>query len=138
MTTESQAHAEVKVGSARSFAAVFCTVFALVGLAPLISGGSVRAWALGVSGVLLFFTFFFTSVLQPLNALWFRFGMLLSRIVNPVVMLLIYAVAIVPFGIAARIFGKDLLKLKKDPNAKSYWVERKPPGPAPESIEQQF
>jgi hypothetical protein len=138
MTAESQGHAEVKVGSARSFAIVFCVVFALIGLLPLINGGPMRVWALGVAGVFLFFTFFFTSVLQPLNVLWFRFGMLLSRIVNPLVMLVIYAIAIVPFGIAARLFGKDLLKLKTDPNAKSYWVEREPPGPAPESIEQQF
>jgi hypothetical protein len=138
MTTETQSHTEIKVGSARSFAVVFCIVFALIGLAPLFSAGSIRAWALGVSGVFLFLAFFYTSVLQPLNIWWFRFGMLLSRIVNPLVMLLIYAVAIVPFGIAARIFGKDLLRLKTDPHAKSYWIDREPPGPTPESIEQQF
>jgi hypothetical protein len=138
MTAESQGHAEIKAGSPRSFAVVFCVVFALIGLLPLINGAPPRVWALGVSGVFLFFTFFFTSVLQPLNVLWFRFGMLLSRIINPIVMLLIYLVAIVPFGVAARLFGKDLLKLKMDPHAKSYWVERQPPGPAPESIEQQF
>jgi hypothetical protein len=138
MTTESQAHADIEVGSARSFAIVFCVVFALIGLLPLLGGGAVRVWALGISGVFLFFVFFFTSLLQPLNVLWFKFGMLLSRIVNPLVMLLIYALAIVPFGVAARMFGKDLLKLKLDPNAKSYWIDREPPGPTPESIEQQF
>jgi hypothetical protein len=138
MTTENHSHAEVKVGSARSFAIVFCVAFAVIALLPLLSGRSIRVWSLGVSGVFLFFTFFFTSALQPLNILWFRFGILLGKIVNPIVMLLIYAVAIVPFGVAARLFGKDLLKLKTDPNAKSYWVEREPPGPTPESIEQQF
>ncbi len=138
MTTETQSFADVKVSSARSFAVVFCVVFAVIGLLPLISGSGIRIWALAVSAVFLFFTFFFTSVLQPLNVLWFRFGMLLSRIVNPVVMLLIYALTIVPFGVAARLFGKDLLKLKLDQNAKSYWIDRQPPGPMPESIEQQF
>jgi hypothetical protein len=138
MTTETHSFTDIKVSSTRSFAVVFCVVFALIGLLPLISGGGVRAWALAVSAVFLFFTFFFTSVLQPLNILWFRFGMLLSRIVNPIVMLLIYALTIVPFGVAARVFGKDLLKLKLEPNSKSYWIERQPPGPAPESIEQQF
>jgi hypothetical protein len=138
MTTEAQSFTDIKVSSTRSFAVVFCVVFAIIGLLPLVAGGGVRVWALAVSAVFLFFTFFFTSVLQPLNVLWFRFGMLLSRIVNPIVMLLIYALTIVPFGVAARLFGKDLLKLKLDPNAKSYWVEREPPGPMPESIEQQF
>ncbi len=138
MTTETQSFTDIKVSSARSFAVVFCVVFALIGLLPLVSGGGVRVWALAVSAVFLFFTFFFTSVLQPLNVLWFRFGMLLSRIVNPIVMFLIYAVAIVPFGVAARLFGKDLLRLKLEPNSKSYWIDRQPPGPAPDSIEQQF
>jgi hypothetical protein len=138
MTTETHSFTDIKVSSTRSFAVVFCVVFALIGLLPLISGGGVRVWALAVSAVFLFFTFFFTSVLQPLNVLWFRFGMLLSRIVNPIVMFLIYAVAIVPFGVAARLFGKDLLRLKLEPNSKSYWIDRQPPGPAPDSIEQQF
>jgi hypothetical protein len=138
MTTENQSHADIKVGSARSFAIVFCLAFAVIGLLPLIGGDPMRIWALAVSAVFLFFTFFYTEVLQPLNVLWFRLGMLLSRIVNPLIMFLIYAVAIVPFGIAARVFGKDLLKLKMDPNVKSYWVDREPPGPAPESIKQQF
>jgi hypothetical protein len=138
MTTESQSHAEIKVGSARSFALVFCAVFLVIGLLPLIRAGEIRFWALGVSAVFLFFAFFFTSVLQPLNVLWFKFGMLLSKIVNPIVMLLIYVLAFVPTGIFVRILGKDLLKLKRDPDAKSYWVNREPPGPAPESIEQQF
>jgi len=138
MTTETQSFVDVKVSSARSFAVVFCVVFAVIGFLPLVSGGEIRVWALGVSAIFLFFTFFFTSVLQPLNVLWFRFGMLLSRIVNPIVMFLIYAVAIVPFGVGARLFGKDLLKLKLEPNSKSYWIDRQPPGPAPDSIEQQF
>ncbi len=138
MTTETQSFVDVKVSSTRSFAVVFCVAFALIGFLPLVSGGGIRAWAVGISAVFLFFTFFYTSVLQPLNVLWFRFGMLLSRIVNPIVMFLIYAVTIVPFGVAARLFGKDLLKLKLDPNCKSYWIDRQPPGPAPDSIEQQF
>jgi hypothetical protein len=138
MTTETQSFTDIKVSSTRSFAVVFCVVFAVIGLLPLISGTGVRVWALAISAVFLFFTFFFTSVLQPLNVLWFRFGMLLSRIVNPVVMFVIYALTIVPFGVGARLFGKDLLKLKLDPNAKSYWIDREPPGPMPESIEQQF
>lgn len=138
MTAENQSFTDIKVSSTRSFAVVFCVVFSVLAFLPLISGGSVRVWALAISGLFLFFTFFFTSVLQPLNLLWFRFGMLLSRVVNPLVMLILYAVAIVPFGITARLFGKDLLRLKLDPNAKSYWIQRQPPGPAPESIEQQF
>ncbi|MCC5870727.1 MAG: hypothetical protein JJU27_19685, partial [Gammaproteobacteria bacterium] len=107
------------------------------GLYPLLAGGGVRIWALSISGVFLFFTFFFTSVLQPLNVLWFRFGMLLARVVNPIVMFLIYIVTIVPFGLGARLFGKDLLRLRLDKSADTYWVDRAPPGPEPTSLEDQ-
>jgi hypothetical protein len=37
-----------------------------------------------------------------------------------------------------RLFGKDFLRLKRDPQAKSYWIERTPAGPAPDSMKNQF
>jgi hypothetical protein len=138
MSSDHQGHSKIEVGSTRSFGIVFCVVFALIGLYPLLGGSPVRIWSLIISGVFLFFAFFFSSVLQPLNVLWFRFGMLLARIVNPIVMFIIYIVTIVPFGLGARLFGKDLLRLKLERDQASYWVEREPPGPKPKSLENQF
>ena len=137
METDRQGYTKIEVGTSRSFAIVFFIVFALIGLYPLLKGAEVRIWALAISGIFLFFTFFFTSVLQPLNMLWFRFGMLLARIVNPVVMFIIYVITIVPFGLGARLFGKDLLQLRFDKRAETYWVDRAPPGPEPESLQDQ-
>jgi hypothetical protein len=37
-----------------------------------------------------------------------------------------------------RLFGKDPLRLKRDPAAATYWIERTPPGPKPESLGDQF
>ena len=138
MSSEHQGHSKIEVGSTRSFGIVFCVVFALIGFYPLLGGSPVRIWSLMISGVFLFFAFFFSSVLQPLNVLWFRFGMLLAKIVNPIVMFIIYIVTIVPFGLGARLFGKDLLRLKLERDQASYWVEREPPGPKPKSLENQF
>jgi hypothetical protein len=138
MSSEHHGHSKIEVGSTRSFGIVFFVVFTLIGLYPLSSGAPVRTWSLGVASVFLFFSFFFSNVLQPLNVLWFRFGMLLARIVNPVVMFFIYVITIVPFGLGARLFGKDLLRLKLDPKQPSYWVAREPPGPEPKSLENQF
>jgi len=98
----------------------------------------VRSWSLVVAGIFLFFAFFFSWVLKPLNLIWFRFGMLLAKIVNPIVMLVIYTVTIVPFGLGARLFGKDLLRMKLDANQESYWIKRDPPGPEPKSLKNQF
>lgn len=138
MSIESREHTQVEAGSSRSFGIVFSVVFAAIGLYPLLSSGEPRLWALAVSVALLAASLFIPGVLQPLNLLWFRFGMLLSRVVNPIVMLLIYVLTVIPIGIGMRLAGKDLLKLNLEPEADSYWIDRAPPGPEPESLQDLF
>ncbi len=138
MSSDLQQHSQVEVGSNRSFGLVFFAVFLVIGLFPLLGDGPVRLWSLIIAGIFLFFSFVFSEVLQPLNRLWFKFGMLLAKIVNPIVMFIIYALTIVPFGLGARLMGKDLLGRKLHPEQDSYWIEREPPGPKPESLKNQF
>ena len=76
--------------------------------------------------------------LAPLNRAWTRLGLILFKVVNPVVLGLIYLTTIVPIGLLMRLLGRDLLSLKLDRQAKSYWVVREPPGPAPETMIHQF
>jgi len=63
---------------------------------------------------------------------------LLHHIVSPVALALVFYLAIMPTGLVMRLFGKDFLRLKLDPQAKSYWIERTPAGPAPDSMKNQF
>jgi len=96
-------------------------------------------WALGgVGGALLLSGLIAPAILAPLNKAWTKLGLLLFTIVNPIVLGLIFLLTIVPIGLALRAFGKDPLRLKFEPDAKSYWIDRDPPGPAPESMPQQF
>jgi hypothetical protein len=37
-----------------------------------------------------------------------------------------------------RLCGKDSLRLRREPDAASYWIEREPPGPPPETMRNQF
>ncbi len=92
----------------------------------------------GVGLVLFVMGLIAPAVLAPLNRAWMKLGLLLFTIVNPIVLALIFLVTIVPIGLALRAFGKDPLRLKFEPDAKSYWIERDPPGPAPESMPLQF
>ncbi len=79
------------------------------------------------------------SILRPANWLWFKFGMLLHMIVTPVVMAAVFFTAVSATGIAMRLLGKNLLQLKPPKRrADSYWIPRHPPGPAPESLKDQF
>lgn len=96
-------------------------------------------WTLGgIGAALVVFGLVAPSLLAPLNRGWTKLGLLLFKIVNPIVLGLIFALTIVPIGLLLRAFGKDPMCLSFEPDAKSYWIERDPPGPAPDSMPQQF
>lgn len=96
-------------------------------------------WLLGVVGLaLVVLGFLAPAILAPLNKAWTKLGLLLFKVVNPIVLGLIFLLTIVPIGLALRAFGKDPLRLKFDADAKSYWIPREPPGPTPDSMPQQF
>lgn len=129
---------DVKLGSERAFGIVFAVVFAIIALWPLIGGNTPRIWALVIAAAFLAVSLIRPRVLRPLNLLWFRFGMLLHRIISPVILGLMFFVSVTPIALLMRVFGKDPLRLKFDPEAESYWITRDPPGPEPESLKNQF
>jgi saxitoxin biosynthesis operon SxtJ-like protein len=137
---------DVKMGSDRGFGVVFAVVFALIGIWPALRLGwiprfdaaALRLWALAVAGLFLAAAVLSPSLLHPLNRLWFAFGLLLGKIMAPVVMGLLFVLAVVPTGLIMRLRGLDLLRLKIDRGSKSYWIMREPPGPARDSMKNQF
>lgn len=141
---ESQLHEDfkregaVKAGSERAFGVVFAVVFTIVGLWPLIDGGAVRIWALVVGALVVSAAVVAPVVLKPLNRLWFLLGMALHKVVNPLVIGFLFYLTVTPMALFMRLAGKDPLRLKFDRQAKSYWIERQPAGPAPESMRHQF
>lgn len=128
----------VQASSERSFGIVFTVVFSLIALYPLIHGGPLRLWAMAVAAAFMAVALIRPQLLAPLNKLWFRFGMLLHRIVSPVAMGIIFFGAIMPMGLAMRALGKRPLRLDLDPDAKSYWIPREPPGPEAKSMSDPF
>ena len=129
---------DVKIGSNRSFGIVFAIVFAIVGLLPLWSGAPLRLWSLAVGAGFLAIALVLPSLLAPLNRLWFKFGLLLSKITSPIVMGLVFYLTVTPTALIMRMLGKDPLRLKLDRDAPTYWISRTPPGPDPDSIKNQF
>lgn len=131
-------HDEIKVGSERAFGIVFAVVFAVIAAWPLLNGMPLRWWALAVAMVFVAAGYLFPIVLKPLNIVWFKIGMLMYKVVNPLTMAMLYVTTIIPIGLILRAMGKDPLNLKMDRSALSYWIERDPPGPEPESMKDQF
>lgn len=125
-------------GSERSFGIVMTAAFAVISLLNWWHEGHAWRWTIGIAAVLLAATLFHPAVLKPLNQLWFKFGMLLHKVVNPIVMALVFFGSVLPTGLVMRTLGKDLLRLKRQPDVNSYWIERRPPGPTPESMKDQF
>jgi len=123
--SETESFAEIKVGSERSFGFVFAAVFGIVGLWPAVSGdGQVRLWSLGVAAAFIIVALARPIVLRPLNILWFKFGILLGKIIGPIVMALLFFVAVTPVALVMRLLGKDPLRKKPDPEAETYWLKR--------------
>jgi predicted membrane metal-binding protein len=129
---------EVKSGSNKSFGLVFAVVFALIGLWPLLGDQPVRLWALGTCIALVLISFTVPQILAAFNRLWFLFGLLLHKIVNPVIMGLLFYTTVTPIGLIMRMLGKRPLPLEFDLEAESYWIKREPPGPEPETMTRQF
>ena len=123
----SENFSKIERGSERSFGIVFAFVFLIIALYPLINAGSLNLLALLISIIFFLLAFFKPKMLTFLNILWFKFGLFLGGMVAPIVMFILYCIAVVPTGLLMRLFNKDLLSTKIDKKVKSYWIKREKP-----------
>lgn len=128
----------IEGSSDRSFGWVFAGVFLVIAVLPLLHGQSLTWWSIGISAVFALVALVKPSLLSGLNRLWIKLGVLLGKIVSPIALGILFYVVITPIGIIIRLAGKDPLRLKFDPDAKSYWIPREPPGPQPGSMNHPF
>ena len=129
---------EMKGSSNRSFGLVFGVFFALMGLLPLRAHHEIRWWALALSASVLVLGFLRPGWLGPFNRVWTKLGLLLGNIANPIVTGLLFYLIVTPTGFVFRLCRKDVLRLASDAAASSYWIERRPPGPPPGTMANQF
>ena len=129
---------DVQMGSNRSFGIVFAIVFLIIALWPLMGDGDIRLWSAAISAAFLAIAFIAPKILQPLNVLWFKFGLILHKIVSPIMMGLVYVLTVLPIGLILRILNKNSLHLKRQDDIESYWINRETPGPNAESFKNQF
>jgi hypothetical protein len=138
-THESYSRDESNVpGSERSFGFVMAVAFALLAALNLWHAGRVWPWTGGVAISFFVTAWLYPRVLRPFNWIWFKFGLLLHKIVSPLIMAILFYVTILPIGLILRALGKDMLRLRREPARNSYWLDRRPPGPLPETMKDQF
>ena len=114
---------KIKVSSNRSFGIVFFVVFLIVALWPLKNNLDIRIWSLIISFIFLILGIFNSKLLSPLNKIWFKLGILLGKIISPIVMGIIFFTVVTPTAIILKIFKKDVLSLKKN-KSNSYWKKK--------------
>jgi len=105
-----------------TFGILFFIFFLIVGLYPLISNEPIRIWSIIVSLVFLTVTIIKPNLFTFLNKLWIKFGILLGKIISPIVMGLVFFFVVTPIGIFIKVLKKDVMSLKR--GASSYWITR--------------
>ena len=114
---------KIKVSSNRSFGIVFFVVFLIVALWPLKNNLDIRIWSLVISFIFLILGIFNSQLLSPFNKIWFKFGMLLGKIISPIVMGIIFFIVVTPTAFILKLLKKDVLSLKKN-RSNSYWKKK--------------
>ena len=114
---------EPKIGSNRSFGIIFFIVFLIIAIYPILNEGNLRIWSLAISIIFFILGIINSNILNPLNIIWFKFGILLGKIISPIVMGIIFFLIVTPTGLFMRFLKKDLLRLKYNKES-SYWIEK--------------
>ena len=114
---------KLQVSSNKSFGIVFFVFFLIIALFPLFKDDNIRVWAILLALIFLILGLLNSSILNPLNKVWFKFGILLGNIISPIVMGIVFFAIVTPTSLIMRVFGKNLLGLKKT-NKSSYWIKK--------------
>ena len=115
---------EIKINKKNNitFGILFFVFFLIIGLYPLVSVGVIRIWSVVLSLVFLTITIIRPNLFTFLNRSWIQFGILLGKIISPIIMGLVFFFVVTPIGILVRILKKDVMGLKR--GASSYWIDR--------------
>ena len=116
---------ELKLPSNRKFGFFFTAIFLLASSYSYYVDSELMVYILSaICGVFLIITIINADVLLPLNKLWMKFGILLGKIVSPIIMGIIFFGIFTPIAILMRLSGRDELHLRFK-KKKTHWINRK-------------
>tara|TARA_B100000886_G_scaffold339495_1_gene305116 strand:+ start:1152 stop:1556 length:405 start_codon:yes stop_codon:yes gene_type:complete len=115
---------EFPIKKCKNFGYTFSVLFLLLACYFFFNKNSLFFFFFFISVVFFLLTFFLPSYLKLLAFYWERFGIVLSKIFSPIVLILVYTITIIPINLILRIFSLDLLKRRRNNKAKSYWIKR--------------
>ena len=95
----------------------------MLGVISLWRGLERGAWELGLAVGFLMVAAFAPGMLAPLNRAWAWIGRGLNSVLSPVLIIVLFYGVVTPVGLAMRALGKDPLRLRRDPQSSSYWID---------------
>jgi ABC-type Fe3+-siderophore transport system permease subunit len=113
---------DIKISSNRSFGIVFFIFFLGLSFYPLLNENDIRLWAIIISIIFLGLALINSKILTPLNKIWHKFGILLGKIVSPIVMGVVFFTVVTPTSLIMKLLGKDILNIKKNKKS-TYWID---------------
>ncbi|MEE4219128.1 MAG: SxtJ family membrane protein [Xanthomonadales bacterium] len=102
----------------RQFGLLLAAIIALLWF--FIAGTARWPWLAAITALLLFLALSVPVVLGPLHWLLMKFGQAVSKVLNPLLLGLVYFVIITPIGLAMRLFRYDPMRRARDEEADSY------------------
>ena len=116
---------ELKLPSNKKFGFFFSVIFLLISSYYLYLNEIIIALILGFISVLFFFVSLLKAgLLLPLNIVWMKFGILLGKLISPIVLGTIFFFMFTPVAVIMRFIGRDELRLRLN-FQDSYWIKRK-------------
>ena len=128
-------------GSDRAFGCTVGSILMLIGATKALVSGAISAVVclIFVSGsLLLLLGIAAPSRLSTLNRVWLKVGTVIAKVVNPVILALLFFLVVTPMAFFTRIVGKRPLRLVADRTAATYWIEREPPADGASTMRRQF
>jgi large-conductance mechanosensitive channel len=130
-----------EAGSDRAFGCTVGSVLILIGATKTFAAGAVSSvvcliFALGA--LLLLLGIFMPSQLSTLNRLWLKVGTAITKVVNPIILALLFFLVVTPMALLMRIVGKRPLRLAADRTGATYWIKREPPAGGASTMRRQF
>ncbi len=92
-------------------------------LMPWLLGRPWSLWPWVVAGALAGWALLLPDSLRPVYRGWMRLGFLIGSVTTPIILGLVYFIAIVPAGFLLRWAGNDPMARRKKPTTHSYRVK---------------
>ena len=124
--------------SDRSFGLLFAAVCGSIAMFGVWEGRRSALWWLVAALIFCVVAVFAAPLLGPLNRAWRWLSLKLFKIVNPIIMGVVFFAVLTPIALIMRGVGRDPLRLRFEPEKPSYWLDRTSVGERQTSMTDQF